>query len=565
MNAPPKEDEILLSNIAKKPPRKSLIFVPLSSDHENNVDDDSDTELPNLQVPMTVSDIRKNIQMKVLGEKLKRMAQMKANKRRQELENMEQSSTSSAPPPEPFHEPSSDLDAPLAKDTENEHCSSPPPPEPFMEPSPSPEAEPQPSTSSAPRKIYELDKSISLLSPTPSQDASSIIPPAVSWTNIGLFLYDIGRRVEKVSSDGHCLIYSIMQALKLDHNIDISHTTIANRIWKEINERIIFYVQFICGERNQPTDVLEDVCRYIEQKDYTIPVADLIVGAAANALNINLKIYENDKGVKKEIDFEPENAQSSVTVHLLFSCDSNPDGDPNNLTSHYDALVLRDDSPLIQHSNQGPEADTPIILLHDTTSDEDTYVDPMKILKDLSKSIEVSDEIFKYNIEPGERNLLDMTVYTGMAVKRVGFQPYAIDGNVVYEIACKNHEWQRKHEDGRYWKTTSGKNKDLKGTRRCAKCIGPLQCQNKRCVMYRCHAQSNIKSFKKMGDDYLCRSCLQFVSRTWCGARKIIEYNRERETLSIWHQGKHRCKVRPGHKTVEQKHKGKEMIVYIMR
>ena len=200
-----------------------------------------------------------------------------------------------------------------------------------------------------------------------------------------------------MSSDGHCLMHSIMQALKLDHNIDISHTTIANRIWKEINERIVFYVNFICGEQNQPTDVLEDVRRYIEQKDYTIPVADLIVGAAANALNINLKIYENDKGVKKEIDFEPENAQSSVTVHLLFSRDSNPDGDPNNITSHYDALVLRDDSPTIQLSNQGPEADTPIILLHNTTSDEDTYIDLMKILKDLSKSIEVSDEIFKYN------------------------------------------------------------------------------------------------------------------------------------------------------------------------
>ena len=292
-------------------------------------------------------------------------------------------------------------------------------------------------------------------------------------------------------------------------------------------------------------------------------MADLIVGAVANALNINLKIYENDKGVKKEIDFEPNNAQSSVTVHLLFSHDSNPDGDPNDITSHYDALVLRDDSPTIQPSNQGPEADTPIILLHNTTSDDDTYIDLMKILKDLSKSIEVSDEIFKYNIEPGECNLLDMTVYTAMAVKRVQFQPYAIDRNVVYEIACKNHEWHKK--DGRYWKTTSGKNKDLKGKRRCAKCIGPLQCQNKRCVMYHCYAQSNTKSFKKMGDDYLCKSCLQFVSRTWCGARKIIEYNRERETLSIWHQGKHRCKVRPGHKTVEQEQKGKEMIVYIMR
>ena len=54
----------------------------------------------------------------------------------------------------------------------------------------------------------------------------------------------------------------------------------------------------------------------------------------------------NDKGVKKEIDFEPDNAQSLVTVHLLYSHDSNPAGDPNNLTSHYDALVLRNDAPI---------------------------------------------------------------------------------------------------------------------------------------------------------------------------------------------------------------------------
>ena len=75
-----------------KPPRKSWFFVPLSPDNESNVYDDSDTELPDLQVPMRVSDIRKNIQMNVLGEKLQRMAQMKAYKIPHELENMEQSS-----------------------------------------------------------------------------------------------------------------------------------------------------------------------------------------------------------------------------------------------------------------------------------------------------------------------------------------------------------------------------------------------------------------------------------------------------------------------------------------
>ena len=38
----------------------------------------------------------------------------------------------------------------------------------------------------------------------------------------------------------------------------------------------------------------------------TLPVIDVIVGACANSLNINIKIFENHQGFKKEIDFEPE-------------------------------------------------------------------------------------------------------------------------------------------------------------------------------------------------------------------------------------------------------------------
>ena len=239
---------------------------------------------------------------------------------------MEQGSTSSPLPPEPFLEPSAHTGAPDAKHIDNiKQTSSPPPPEPFPEPSPSPEPhqpEPQPSTISGiirtPAKTYELDRSISLLSPTPSQASNSFIAPIVHWSDMGLFLYDIGQRIEKVSSDGYCLMYSLMQALKLDHDIHIDHRTIANRIWKEINEKIVFCVHFICGERNKPDDVLEDVHKYIEEKDYTIPVAYFIVHTTANALNINLKIYENHNGVKKEIDFEPDDAQSLVTVHLLY-------------------------------------------------------------------------------------------------------------------------------------------------------------------------------------------------------------------------------------------------------
>ena len=166
-----------------------------------------DTDLPDLQVPVRVSEMRRNVQLKFLGEQLQRSAQIKAYKRQKELENMEQGSTSSPPPPEPFLEPSADADAPDAHIDNIEQTSS------------------------------------------PSQASNSFIAPIVPWSNMGLFLYDIGQRIEKMSSDGHCLMYAIMQALKLDHDIHIDHRTIANRIWKEINKRIVFYVHFICGKR----------------------------------------------------------------------------------------------------------------------------------------------------------------------------------------------------------------------------------------------------------------------------------------------------------------------------
>ena len=82
LNATPKEeDDRPITETPKKPPCKSLFLAPLSPDPEENVDDDSDTDPLDLQFPVRVSEIRRNVQMKVLGERLKRRAQTKAYKR----------------------------------------------------------------------------------------------------------------------------------------------------------------------------------------------------------------------------------------------------------------------------------------------------------------------------------------------------------------------------------------------------------------------------------------------------------------------------------------------------
>ena len=65
LNAPPKEgDDRQITETLKKPPHKSLFLVPMSPDAEENVDDNSDTDLPDLQVPVRVSETRRKVQMK---------------------------------------------------------------------------------------------------------------------------------------------------------------------------------------------------------------------------------------------------------------------------------------------------------------------------------------------------------------------------------------------------------------------------------------------------------------------------------------------------------------------
>ena len=64
-----------------------------------------------------------------------------------------------------------------------------------------------------------------------------------------------------------------------------------------------------------------------------------------------------------------------------------------------------------------------------------------------------------------------MTVFREMAGKRVGVQPYDIDGNVMYTVKCKKNQWHEKQIDSCYWVTT-GKSKKLRkiGIRKVSQC-----------------------------------------------------------------------------------------------
>ena len=76
------------------------------------------------------------------------------------------------------------------------------------------------------------------------------------------------------------------------------------------------------------------------------------------------------------------------------------------------------------------------------------------------------------------------------------------------------------------------------------------------------HQVSNSLNFEPIQDE--CKHCDQFAKRDWCSVQKAVEYNNDTETMTIWHQGLHRCTLRPGHKSKEQEHQGKGALKTVM-
>ena len=209
---------------------------------------------------------------------------------------------------------------------------------------------------------------------------------------------------------------------------------------------------------------------------------------------------------------------------------------------HYDAIVLK------KKNNDGDDS---VFQL----SEDDDVLRPSQLFTPARPQL--YPDLAKYNVTEDIFHM-DMTVFRGMAGKRVGVQPYDIDGNVMYTVKCKKNQWHAKKIDGRYWATTTGKSKKLRkvGIRKVSRCKGNLVCRNKKCFMYMAYQASNALNFETIQDEYRCKHCDQFAKRDWCGAQKVVEYNSNTKTMTIWHQGLHKCTLRPGHKSKEQEHQG---------
>ena len=92
-------------------------------------------------------------------------------------------------------------------------------------------------------------------------------------------------------------------------------------------------------------DLLNDAWWYLSMKrnTYTLKVVDVTVCAAANALNLNIKILQEQEGFLKILAIEPTRTLSPATIYMLFV---------RNTNAHYNAIV---NTALNKDSEVSPE------------------------------------------------------------------------------------------------------------------------------------------------------------------------------------------------------------------
>ena len=99
-------------------------------------------------------------------------------------------------------------------------------------------------------------------------------------------------RVIASPKDGHCMITSFRNSLQHSKCCDFkmpSHQDVLVMLRQEIIENLDFYSDFLALGEN---DFISELDRFIEEKSYGNPTADIVLFALANAFKTTISILE---------------------------------------------------------------------------------------------------------------------------------------------------------------------------------------------------------------------------------------------------------------------------------
>ena len=112
----------------------------------------------------------------------------------------------------------------------------------------------------------------------------------VEWSDLENYLqWEFKQEIVRVPGDRVCFLKSVKHCLERDLDVNYTIDQISDKIFDEICDNSEMYTAFHTNSKRQ---LISDTLKYLNHRMYTMDIVDVVVQACANALKINLYIYE---------------------------------------------------------------------------------------------------------------------------------------------------------------------------------------------------------------------------------------------------------------------------------
>ena len=338
----------------------------------------------------------------------------------------------------------------------------------------------------------------------------------------------------QTDGDGYYLINAIIKSLENDYGIIKHQNEVIDNIIEELHNNSDQYVNYFHGTKRE---MLRQAKQYGEKASdvYCGQIVDIITCAAANCFGINLAAFQNIGGKAVIINTLCTKKPSDVTVFLKYDHDVH-----NPVGNHYIAIVLMPEKVLeevsmadenINHYEQPPPPPT------ESAGPSNTI------------NIAINPNIRNHQ-KKRKCNRLDKFLLAETLVEMVNEISWDIDGDITYQMKSDADFWINDTHNGRWWHTVDSKQKGftdvMKGERKFATCHGSYVCNNNECTKWLTEKVRNRIDFRQAkGGGYTCKSWGYYVKREHSGALKAIEFEYSSQTVTVKHQGRHKCQLKP--------------------
>ena len=112
----------------------------------------------------------------------------------------------------------------------------------------------------------------------------------VEWSDLENYLQrEFKQEIVRVPGNGVCFLKSVKHCLERDLDVNYTIDQILDKIFDEICDNSEMYTAFHTNSKHQ---LISDTLKYLNHCMYTMDIVNVVVQACANALKINLYIYE---------------------------------------------------------------------------------------------------------------------------------------------------------------------------------------------------------------------------------------------------------------------------------